>query len=64
MPLLNFPHIQTDKANIKIVGNLPFNVGTALMLKWLRLIPERKGPFAYGKCLSAYFTFRKIITFI
>ena len=33
---------------MKIVGNLPFNVGTALMLKWLRMIPERKGPFVYG----------------
>eukprot|EP00026_Physarum_polycephalum_P010206 Phypoly_transcript_10361.p1 GENE.Phypoly_transcript_10361~~Phypoly_transcript_10361.p1 ORF type:complete len:345 (+),score=29.13 Phypoly_transcript_10361:102-1136(+) len=39
----------TEKSNVKIVGNLPFNVGTALMLKWLRMIPERKGPFVYGR---------------
>lgn len=42
--LINF----TEKSNIRIVGNLPFNVATALMLKWLRMIPTRKGPFAYG----------------
>lgn len=38
-----------DIDNVKIIANLPFNVGTALMLKWLRLLSKRKGPFVYGK---------------
>lgn len=33
---------------IRIVGNLPFAVATELLLKWLRQIPEREGPFAHG----------------
>jgi hypothetical protein len=33
---------------VRIVGNLPFAVATELLLKWLRQIPEREGPFAHG----------------
>jgi dimethyladenosine transferase 1 len=39
----------TTNDPVKIMGNLPFNVATSLLLKWLRLVPEKKGPFEYGK---------------
>ncbi|XP_078048761.1 mitochondrial transcription factor B1 isoform X1 [Augochlora pura] len=32
-----------------IVGNLPFNVSTPLIIKWLQAISERKGPWALGR---------------
>lgn len=37
-----------EKDQVKIIANLPFNVGTHLMLKWLRMIPNKQGPFVYG----------------
>jgi hypothetical protein len=39
---------QTTESPVRIVGNLPFAVATELLLKWLRQIPEREGPFAHG----------------
>lgn len=38
-----------DESPVRIVGNLPFAVATELLLKWLRQIPEREGPFAHGR---------------
>ncbi|EGG21401.1 Dimethyladenosine transferase [Cavenderia fasciculata] len=38
-----------EKSKVKIVGNLPFNVGTHLMLKWVRQIKPREGLYAYGR---------------
>ncbi|XP_033341537.2 mitochondrial transcription factor B1 [Megalopta genalis] len=34
---------------IHIIGNLPFNVSTPLIIKWLQAISERKGPWALGR---------------
>eukprot|EP01133_Synstelium_polycarpum_P003519 gene3519-4022_t len=39
----------TDKSKVKIIGNLPFNVGTHLMLKWVRQIKPREGLFHFGR---------------
>lgn len=39
-----------DKApDIYIIGNLPFNVSTPLIIKWLHAIAERRGPWAFGR---------------
>ncbi|KAL6072117.1 rRNA adenine N(6)-methyltransferase [Balamuthia mandrillaris] len=43
-----------DESPVQIVGNLPFNVATELLLKWLRQIPSRKGPFAHGDSSSPF----------
>jgi hypothetical protein len=42
------PWRQHTECPVRIVGNLPFAVATELLLKWLRQIPEREGPFAHG----------------
>jgi len=34
---------------IHILGNLPFNVSTPLIIKWLRLISEQSGCFSLGR---------------
>ena len=38
-----------DPPPFHIIGNLPFNVSIPLLLQWLALIPQRKGPFAFGR---------------
>ncbi|XP_076751800.1 mitochondrial transcription factor B1 [Xylocopa sonorina] len=39
-----------DKApRIKIIGNLPFNVSTPLIIKWLHAISERRGAWEFGR---------------
>lgn len=39
-----------DKApDIFIIGNLPFNVSTHLIIKWLHAISEQRGPWAFGR---------------
>jgi 16S rRNA A1518/A1519 N6-dimethyltransferase RsmA/KsgA/DIM1 with predicted DNA glycosylase/AP lyase activity len=37
-----------ENANIKLIGNLPFNIGTQLILKWLHQIENRRGPFVHS----------------
>ncbi|XP_071035886.1 mitochondrial dimethyladenosine transferase 1 isoform X2 [Parasteatoda tepidariorum] len=32
-----------------IIGNLPFNISTPLIIKWLRFCSVHKGPFAHGR---------------
>ncbi|XP_024869210.1 mitochondrial dimethyladenosine transferase 1-like [Temnothorax curvispinosus] len=35
--------------DIFIIGNLPFSVSTALIVKWLHAISEQRGPWAFGR---------------
>ncbi|XP_017761887.1 PREDICTED: dimethyladenosine transferase 1, mitochondrial [Eufriesea mexicana] len=40
----------TDKGpKIRLIGNLPFNVSTPLIIKWLHRISEKSGPWAFGR---------------
>lgn len=40
-----------DQVNesISFIGNLPFDVATALVIRWLRQIHSKSGPFEYGR---------------
>ncbi|KAG7199179.1 hypothetical protein KM043_018055 [Ampulex compressa] len=44
--------------NIHLIGNLPFNVSTPLIIQWLQALSERTGPWAYGK-VKMTLTFQK-----
>lgn len=42
-------HWHTDVPGVRMVGNLPFNVSIPLLLQWLEAIPQRAGPFTFGR---------------
>lgn len=40
----------TDKSpRIRLIGNLPFNISTPLIIKWLRAVCEKTGPWEFGR---------------
>ncbi|KAL2730239.1 hypothetical protein V1477_016050 [Vespula maculifrons] len=44
--------------NIHLIGNLPFNVSTILIIEWLKKISEHSGPWTYGR-VKMLLTFQK-----
>ncbi|KAK6179394.1 hypothetical protein SNE40_011766 [Patella caerulea] len=40
---------EANPPNIHIIGNLPFNVSTPLIIKWLQAISEKNGAWKYGR---------------
>ncbi|XP_078048762.1 mitochondrial transcription factor B1 isoform X2 [Augochlora pura] len=46
---VNATNWEETSPKLYIVGNLPFNVSTPLIIKWLQAISERKGPWALGR---------------
>lgn len=38
-----------EPPDIHLMGNLPFNVSTPLIIKWLHEMSERRGPWRYGR---------------
>ncbi|KAF2072249.1 hypothetical protein CYY_006425 [Polysphondylium violaceum] len=47
-----------QQSKVKLIGNLPFNVGTHLMLKWLRQIQPQEGLYQFGR-VPLYLMFQK-----
>ena len=44
---------------LRLVGNLPFNVATPLIIMWLRMLSYRRGIFAPGRDVSMTLMFQK-----
>lgn len=47
-----------DCPRIQLIGNLPFNISTPLIIKWLHEISERRGPWTMGRARMTL-TFQK-----
>ena len=37
-----------SKSPIHLIGNLPFNIAIPLLIRWLKQVSTRSGPFAFG----------------
>ena len=46
---ISSPWISEDVPNVRLVGNLPFNVSIPLLLQWLEAISEQRGPWRLGR---------------
>ena len=44
------------KCKIGVIGNLPFSVSTACVIKWVKQASKREGAFAFGRaqCVLAF----------
>jgi len=40
---------EKEVPDIRVIGNLPFNVSTPLIIKWLKAMSERSNIFSYGR---------------
>lgn len=40
-------HKHQDHKKIHLVGNLPFNISTTILLDWLRMLKEKQGVFSF-----------------
>ncbi|XP_012261479.2 dimethyladenosine transferase 1, mitochondrial [Athalia rosae] len=49
---------EDEVPRIHLIGNLPFNVSTHLIIEWLKAISERSGPWALGRAKMTL-TFQK-----
>ncbi|RUS30532.1 S-adenosyl-L-methionine-dependent methyltransferase [Jimgerdemannia flammicorona] len=58
-PSLTSPSPQGNLGDIHIVGNLPFNVASPLLLQFLRMLSQRKGLFGVGARVRMTFMFQK-----
>lgn len=54
----NLKHWGEKPPNIHLIGNLPFNVATPLIIKWLHAVSEKKSAWRYGR-VSMTLTFQK-----
>ena len=54
---LKTPWETPDLPPIVIIGNLPFNISTPLVIKYLKLMQQRKNIFSYGR-VPCTFTFQ------
>ncbi|KAI1294978.1 Dimethyladenosine transferase 1, mitochondrial [Halotydeus destructor] len=48
-PELAVPWLDYETPNVNIVGNLPFNVATPLLIRFLRQMYNRTGPYTLGR---------------
>ena len=49
---------ESQSPKIHIIGNLPFNVSTPLIIRWLKQMSERRGAWTYGR-VKLTLTFQK-----